>query len=99
MTKKDYINIAKMVAEFQQISAREEVERLEEVWVKADELIKQFGCFSKDWMKNYGSTLPRVQACVMEGEVEHKSAYVYPLHKIQRMMWSGEIKNLKVQTI
>ena len=99
MTKQDFIKIAKLVAEFQAQSAKDEVEKLEEKWVKADELVKTFAFMSKDWMKQYGSTLPRVQACVMDGDVEHKSAYVYPLHKIQRMMWSGEIKNLKVNTL
>lgn len=66
-----------------------------EVWVTGDELCKHIGCFKKDWLKNYGSALPRTQA-IVDGE-EHKTSWVYPLHKIQAMMADGRIKNLKVK--
>ena len=69
-----------------------------EVWVTGDELCKHIGCFKRDWLKNYGSALPRTQAIVegKDGE-EHKTSWVYPLHKIQAMMADGRIKSLKVK--
>ena len=41
--------------------------------------------------------LPRTQAIVVDrNNVEVATGWVYPLHKIQRMMMNGEIKELKV---
>lgn len=70
-----------------------------ERWLSADELIKQFGCFSKSWLKNYGHTLPRTQAIVCEPDgTEHRSPWCYPCHKIAQMLADGSIKGLKTGT-
>lgn len=68
-----------------------------ERWLTADELIAQFGCFSKSWLKNYGHLLPRTQAVVTEPDgSSHASAWCYPMHKINRMLHDNSIKHLKL---
>jgi hypothetical protein len=70
-----------------------------ERWLTADELIAQFGCFSKSWLKNYGHLLPRTQAIVCEPDgTEHRSPWCYPCHKIAQMLADGSIKGLKTGT-
>jgi len=62
-----------------------------EVWLNGKQLTEQFACFTEDWQKKYGSTLPRTQAIV---DGEHASRWIYPRNKIQHMIESGEIKEL-----
>lgn len=63
------------------------LENAEEKWLSADALIEQFACFSKDWLKHYGHLLPRTRAA-------YSNRWCYPMHKINRMLMSGEIKQL-----
>ena len=84
----------------QMIAANEQARRdeCEEIWVTSGELTKQFGMFTAQWLKMYGSTLPRTQAIVTDQDgIEHKSSWVYPRNKIAQMISRGEIKNLKIQ--
>lgn len=75
----------------------EVLEGSQEQWVSADELGKHISFCTRDWLKNYGSTLPRTRAMVTTPDgVTHQSAYTYPLHKIQRMLANNEVKFLKL---
>ena len=60
-------------------------EKRQEVWLRTEDLQKQFG-LSANWVKHYGKSLPRQQ-------VAH-GAWVYPRNVIQKMFWNGKIKNL-----
>lgn len=65
------------------------MEEIEERWLTGDELIKQFGCFSKDWLKRYGHLLPRTHAA-------GSNRWCYPVHKINRLISEGKISNLDI---
>ena len=76
---------------------REHWEVAHEEWVSTKDLCRRIGCFNAGWMKMYGRSLPRNQAIVVdENMVEHRTGWVYPLHKIQRMLVDGRIKNLSM---
>ena len=76
---------------------REYFEMCNEKWVKGKELGENIRTFSTGWLKLYGSSLPRTQPIVVDkNNVEHECDWVYPLHRIQRMMMNGEIKELRV---
>ena len=74
----------------------EAFEMYREEWLTADKLVQVYGCFSKGWIKSYGHTLPRTQAIVKDKEGMHRSSWVYPRHKIARMIADGKIKDLKI---
>lgn len=75
---------------------RSAMELNHEVYVSGEQLSKQFSCFSKSWLKNYGHCLPRTQTIVTDPDgTEHCGSWAYPLHRIQRMIASNEIKKLK----
>jgi hypothetical protein len=69
---------------------------LEERWLTAEELRKQFA-ISEDWMKKYGEALPRETFIVktLDGK-KHKSNWKYPLHKINQMIMNGDMEKLEV---
>ena len=73
------------------------LEASKEQWVSADQLSAQISCFSKQWLKDYGRSLPRTRAIVTDAAgKEHIGAWTYPLHKIQRMLMNNEVKQLKL---
>lgn len=83
--------IATVRAAMQQVA-----EENDERWLSADELTEQFGFFSASWLRRYGHTLPRTQVIVTESDGKsHKTAFCYPRNRIQRMIMSNQIKNLK----
>jgi hypothetical protein len=89
--------IAAEVREVTERVQREHWETYNEKWVRGKELGKVIACFGAGWLKAYGSSLPRTQAIVLDkNNVEVETGWVYPLHRIQRMMINGEIKGLKV---
>lgn len=66
-----------------------------ERWVTAEELCKQISCITKSWIRTYGHILPREQVIVTDSDnVPHHTGWCYPLHKILRMMESGQMKGL-----
>lgn len=90
-----------IVAEVKEVTERVQREHWEtynEKWVRGKELGRVIACFSAGWLKTYGDSLPRTQVVVLDrNNVEITSSqWLYPLHKIQRMMMNGEIKGLKV---
>ena len=78
----------------------EEMELYSEVWLTGDDLAKQFGTFTKSWLKRYGHALPRKHPAVTdETGTKHESSYIYPRNKIQRMIASGEIEKLQCRAV
>ena len=78
----------------------EEREMYDEHWVTADQLIAQFGMFTKSWLKTYGHSLPRKRATVCDERGErHSTSWCYPRNKIQRMIQSGEIEQLRCRVV
>lgn len=66
------------------------MEMYEEVWLSTDDLVKTFPMFSKDFLRRYGTLVPRERMEVYD-PVEGKligSRWMYPKHKIQR--WISE---------
>ena len=67
-----------------------------EVWLTAEELVKQFGMISEDFIKRRGKLLPRER---MEWQdkngVVHQGAWAYPRNEIQRMIQAGELRCLQ----
>ena len=76
---------------------QESLEMYREQWVTDKELMKHVQCLNKTWFKTYGRTLPREQVIVTDSDnVPHRTTWCYPLHRIQRMLQSGELKALRV---
>lgn len=76
---------------------QESLEMYREQWVTDKELMKHVQCLNKTWFKTYGHTLPREQVIVTDSDNEpHRTTWCYPLHRIQRMLQSGELKALRV---
>ena len=78
------------------VAVRETLARMEERWLTADELCQQFGMISKEWLKEYGDTLPRKRFIVetMDGQ-KHKTRWGYPLHEINAGIADGRFQKLK----
>ena len=74
---------------------QEGLEMYREQWVTEKELMKHVQCLNKTWFKTYGHTLPREQVVVTDDK-PHRTGWCYPLHRIQRMLQSGELKTLKI---
>lgn len=86
---------AEIVAAVRQAQV-ELAEMYREEWVTADRLSEVMGMFSLAWLKRYGYLLPRERAEVVEGTEMHATRWAYPLHKIQRMLTEGKLKELKI---
>ena len=74
------------------------LEGSKEQWVSGDELGQHISCFSPNWLKMYGRSLPRTRAIVTckDGST-HQSGFIYPLHKIKRMLANNQVKSLKIE--
>lgn len=67
-----------------------------EVWLTADEVVKQFGMISEDFIKRHGKLLPRERMeWVDEKGVVHQGAWAYPRNELQRMIQAGELRCLQ----
>lgn len=78
------------------LAMEESMELYDERWITGEELCKQFQMFSKDWLKRYGHALQRRQAVVTDEQGNrHRTSWVYPQHKIARMIANGEIRELR----
>lgn len=73
------------------------LEGANEVWLTGEELTKQFGMFTRSWIRTYGHTLPRTQAVVTTADgKQHTTGWAYPRNKIQRMIQENKIKDLRI---
>ena len=84
---------AEIIATVQRVQM-EANEMYDERWLTDEKLCVYIGVFTKRWLKDNGHLLPRTRAEWSDSKGEHKTAWVYPLHKIQRMIASGDIKRL-----
>ena len=68
-----------------------------ERWITADELCKQFGMFTKDWVEKYGDVLPRkrVKVTLMSGETRG-TRWAYPQHQIAMNIAEGLYDDMKL---
>lgn len=74
------------------------LEGSKEQWVSGDELGKHISCFTPNWLKMYGRSLPRTRAIVScKDGSSHQTGFIYPLHKIQRMVATNQVKSLKME--
>lgn len=66
-----------------------------EVWLTAEEVVKQFGMISEDFLKRNGKLLPRerVEYVGEDGQV-HFGKWAYPRNRLQEMIASGELRCL-----
>lgn len=66
-----------------------------EVWLKKDDLMKQFGMFSEDFLKRKGKSLPRERLeWTDEQGIVHAGCWAYPRNQIQEMISRGELRCL-----
>lgn len=72
------------------------MEQYNERWVTAKELRHHFSFFSESWLDTYGHLLDRTRVSVkMPDGSEHNTGWNYPLHKIARMVETGELKEIQ----
>lgn len=66
-----------------------------EVWLTAEDVVKQFGMISEDFIKRRGKLLPRKRLEWMDEKwVVHWGAWAYPRNELQRMIQAGELRCL-----
>ena len=73
---------------------REVMEGAEEVYVTPEQLSERISFLPLEWIRRNGELLPRECAIVMVDGKPKKTNDGYPLHKIQRMIKEGKLKNL-----
>ena len=72
--------------------------KLDERWITADELCKQFQMFTKDWVEKYGDILPRKKVnveCTISGE-KRGTRWAYPQHQIAMNIADGLYDDMKL---
>ncbi len=69
-------------------------EMYNEVYLSPQELCKQISMFTPDWLKKYGWKLPRERVGVTDGDSKRYSRWGYPLHRIQRMIAEGRMRDM-----
>lgn len=75
------------------------MEVYEERWVFGETLQQHCEIFTSAWLKSYGSSLPRTQGAVKlaDGSIKCTKRWIYPLHRIMKMISDGQIKQLSVK--
>ena len=70
---------------------------LQEQYLTADELCKQFQMFTKDWLEKYGDCLPRkrVRVTHLNGETRG-TRFAYPRFKIAQNIVDGVYEDMKL---
>ena len=72
-------------------------EMYSERWVTGEELCRELGCFTPQFLKLYGRSLPRECVRVTDAEGnEHRTRWCYPLRRIRRMMGEGKLRELTI---
>ena len=73
----------------------EAAEMYQEKYVTGKELCQQIAMFSTNWLENFGWKLPRERIIVTDEDGETRvTRWGYPLHRIQRMIAEGRMRNL-----
>lgn len=70
---------------------------LQEQWLTPDELCKQFGMFTRDWLEKYGDILPRkrVKVTHLNGETRG-THWAYPRFQIAQNIANGVYDDMKL---
>ena len=71
---------------------------LQEQWLTADELCKQFQMFTKDWIDTYGDVLPRKKVnveCTISGS-KRGTRWAYPRFQIAQNIANGVYDDMKL---
>jgi hypothetical protein len=84
---------AEIIATVRQ-TMQEVLEGAEEVYVTPEQLSERISFLPLEWIRRNGELLPRECAIVMVDGKPKKTNDGYPLHKIQRMIKEGKLKNL-----
>jgi hypothetical protein len=72
--------------------AREAYETYNEKWVTGRTLGEYIETMTAAWLKSYGNRLPRRRTVMKTDDGKSVSSpFVYPLHRIQRMIENNEI--------
>lgn len=88
------------IAQAVKAAVQSEVAQYAEEWVTGEELCRKYQMFNKDWLKQYGHSLPRTRAWVtVENGETHKTRWAYASHQIARMIETNEIKNLRCLSV
>jgi hypothetical protein len=91
----DRVLRAEIVAEVRR-AIGEMNEKYNEQWVSGKELCKQVQCITASFLDEYGQTLPRERGRVWkDGIAVRTTGWVYPLHRIKRMIARSELKELR----
>lgn len=68
-------------------------EEFNERYLTADEVCKQFGMITKDWLARNGKYLPRERIIIASPDgSEVSTRWGYPAHKIARMLREGKLR-------
>ena len=66
-----------------------------EVWLTAEDVVKQFGMISEDFLERKGKLLPRERVeYVGEDGMVHVGKWAYPRNRLQEMIQRGELRCL-----
>ena len=96
MTKEEMLELKSVVRR----TMEEQMEMYSEVWLTGDKLCEYFSFMTPSWLKRYRQSLPHREPKVTDEQGEtHSMAWQYPRNKIQRMMASGEIEDLRCRAV
>jgi len=84
---------AEIVATVRQ-TVTEVLEGADEVWLSPDEMSKQFGMFTPEWLRRHGDLLPREKVGIVmeDGTLKESRSWAYPKHRINRMIMEGKLR-------
>lgn len=94
----DKILRAEIVAEVKR-SLAEVNEVYQEEWLTKEQLCEQFPMFTPSWIKAFGekSAMPRERISVQSEDGSGvRSHFMYPKHKINRLIMEGYFRNLVI---
>lgn len=89
---------AEIVAEVKR-SLAEVNEVYQEVWLTKEQLCEIFPMFTPSWIKTFGekSAIPRERISVQSEDGSGvRSRYMYPKHKINRLIAEGYFRNILI---
>lgn len=77
-------------------AVRARMEIYDEEWLTAKELSHRLPIFGAEWLARFGNKLPRERLTVVdiEGNVRQGRTFMYPLHKIERMVAEGKHRHI-----
>ena len=75
-----------MIADTIAKAVRQQMESYEERWVLAQELCELLPALSPDFLRRHGDSFPRKRFVVENDHGTYRSRFMYPLHRIERMI-------------